>query len=162
MRGMIMNETSDLDNQKVNLIKSFIEKSKPETIVELKLQILSEINEHFSKKLEKVNGEWREKNSGFNNLIKDNFVFSAKYKIQTLGWILNKLSEEDFSKDYNQEIINIRNLFAHAELLIDENGRKYFKKEDTTFDPNYCKQIRQNINKHKRNLEQLKNKLEVL
>jgi len=157
-----MNETSDLDNQKVNLIKSFIEKSKPETIVELKLQILSEINEHFSKKLEKVNGEWREKNSGFNNLIKDNFVFSAKYKIQTLGWILNKLSEEDFSKDYNQEIINIRNLFAHAELLIDENGRKYFKKEDTTFDPNYCKQIRQNINKHKRNLEQLKNKLEVL
>jgi len=162
MRGMIMNETSDLDNQKISLIKLFIEKSQPEAIVDLKLQILEEINQHFVGKLDKVNGEWKEKNSGFNNLIKDNFVFSSSYKIQTLGWILNKLSEEDFSKDYNQEIISIRNLFAHAELLIDENGRKYFKKDDTTFNAIYCKQIRQNINKHKRNLEQLKNKLEVL
>ncbi|RLA79474.1 MAG: response regulator [Epsilonproteobacteria bacterium] len=165
MRGMIMNETSDLDNQKIALIKKFIDKNTPELIDGLKLEILSELDEKFSSKLRKVQGEWKVKPNGFTNLIKDNFVFSASYKIKTLGWILNQLSENNFSNEYNSEIINIRNLFAHATLEedIDENGkliRKFFKKGDITFDSDYCKVIRQNINKHKQNLDNLKIKLD--
>jgi hypothetical protein len=164
MRGMIMNETSDLDNKKISLIKLFIEKSKPETIVDLKLQILEEINQHFVGKLDKVNGEWKEKNSGFNNLIKDNFVFSSSYKIKTLGWILNQLSEKDFSIEYDDEIIKIRNLFAHVILQEDKNEegtviKKYFKKDGVPYDSEYCKNIRKNINKHKNNLKILEQKL---
>lgn len=164
MRGMIMNETSDLDNQKIRLIQMFIEKSEPKTITDLKLDILKEIDENFSSKLKKVNGDWKEKDSGFKNLIKDNFVFSSAYKIKTLGWILNQISEEDFSSSYDDEIINIRNLFAHVTLQEDkdEDGnviRKYFKKDGDDYDSAFCKKIRGNIKKHKNNLNNLEQKL---
>ncbi|HIP34015.1 MAG TPA: response regulator [Bacteroidia bacterium] len=164
MRGMIMNETSDLDNQKVELIKKFINDNNPGTVNGLKLDILREIDKHFSSKLRKVNGEWKTKPGGFINLMKDDFVFSASYKIKTLGWILNKLFENDFSNEYKEEIINVRNLFAHVTLEEekDEHGkviRRYFKRGDMTFDPNKCKEIRRNINKHKENLDKLKIKL---
>ena len=64
-----------------------------------------------------------------------------------------------------KEIINIRNDFAHAKLEEekDSNGsivRKYFKKCDITFGQEYCKTIRKNIVKHKKNLEMLKNKID--
>lgn len=167
MRGMIMNETSDMDNQKLEMIKKYISKKEISETNVLKNDILKKIDEHFTKKLECVNGDWKNKDNGLSKLIKDNFVFSADYKIQTLGWILNKLSLEDFSECYKDEIINLRNKFAHATLLEekDENEkviRKYFKHGDSgiTFDEALCKTIRTNITKHKKNLKTLKNKLD--
>jgi hypothetical protein len=164
MRGMIMDETSDLDNQKIKLIKKYIDNNTNETISSLKIDILTEIDKHLSSKLKKVNGDWTTKEKGFKDLIKDDFVFSASYKIKTLGWILNQLSESDFSNDYKDEIINIRNIFAHAILEEDkdENGkviRKYFKRGDMTFNPDKCKEIRKNITKHRKNLGILEDKL---
>jgi CheY-like chemotaxis protein len=164
MRGMIMHEISDLDNQKIELIKKYINDNTPETVNTLKLEILKDIDKHFSSKLRKVNGDWKVQPRGFKNLIKDDFVFSAAYKIKTLGWILNKLSESDFSNDYKDEIINIRNIFAHATLEEerDEAGkliRKYFKRGDITFNAEKCKEIRGHINKHKNNLDKLQTKL---
>ncbi|MFW2608106.1 response regulator [Aliarcobacter butzleri] len=165
MRGMIMNETSEMDNEKLKIIKKYIDTNLSETN-ELKNSILEKINEHFSTKLEYVNGDWKNKDNGFKNLIKDNFVFSADYKIQTLGWILNKLSLTDFSECYKNEIINLRNKFAHATLLEekDNNGkvlRKYFKsgEDGMTFDEELCKTIRINIAKHKKLLKTLGDKL---
>ena len=160
MRGMIMDETSDLDNQKIELIKSYINSTKPETVSSLKIAILDEVNKQFSSKLKKVNGDWKTKDKGFKDLIKDDFVFSASYKIKTLGWILNQLSETDFSNDYKDEIINIRNIFAHAILEEDkdEDGkviRKYFKRGDITFNPDKCRKIRKDITKHRKNLNNL-------
>ncbi len=167
MRGMIMNETSDMDNQKLEMIKQYISKKEISETNVLKNDILEKIDEHFTKKLECVNGDWKNKDNGLSKLIKDNFVFSADYKIQTLGWILNKLSLEDFSECYKDEIINLRNKFAHATLLEekDENEkviRKYFKHGDSgiTFDEALCKTIRTNITKHKKNLRILKNKID--
>lgn len=164
MRGMIMNETSDLDNQKIKLIHKFIDKNEPKTIIDLKLTILEEVNQSFSSKLKKINEDWKIKDSGFKNLIKDNFVFSSSYKIKTLGWILKHISEDDFSNEYEEEIIKIRNLFAHVTLQEDkdEDGnliKKYFKKDGEPYDAEYCKNIRKNINKHKENLKKLEEKL---
>ncbi|CUV65987.1 hypothetical protein BN3087_550003 [Sulfurovum sp. enrichment culture clone C5] len=166
MRGMIMNETSDMDNQKLEMIKKYINTNNVFETNNLKNEILEKINEHFTKKLSCVNGEWKTKDNGFSKLIKDDFVFSAKYKIQTLGWILHKLSLDDFSESYKDEIISLRNKFAHATLLeeTDENGkilRKYFKHGDDgmTFDEALCKTIRTNIKKHKTNLGKLEQKL---
>lgn len=166
MRGMIMNETSDMDNQKLEMIKKYINTNNISETNDLKNEILEKINEHFNKKLSCINGDWKTKDNGFSKLIKDNFVFSADYKIQTLGWILHKLSLDDFSENYKDEIISLRNKFAHATLLeeIDEKGkilRKYFKHGDDgmTFDEALCKTIRTNIKKHKTNLGKLAQKL---
>lgn len=159
MRGMIMHETTDLDNKKIEILKNYINKTSSVLVDDLKIEILDELSIHFTSKLGKINTEWKTKNNGFKNLIKDDFVFSSAYKIKTLGWVLKKLSETDFSNDYNDEIIKMRNQFAHASLLLDKNGRKYFKKENQTFDAPYCKSIRQNIRKHRKNLEFLKDKV---
>lgn len=162
MRGMIMNETSDMDNHKLEMIQNYINKSDTENTEDLKLDILSQINTLFSDKLKYVDGDWKTKPNGLKKLIKDNFVYSADYKIKTLSWILNQLSEEDFSKEYQDEIIKIRNKFAHAKLEIDLlTGRKFFKhgQDGITFDEAFCKKIRTDIIKHKKNLKSLENKL---
>lgn len=162
MRGMIMNETSDMDNLKLEMIKKYIDDSDVEKTKDLKLGILEQINAHLAGKLTNVNGEWKSKENGLKKLIKDDFVFSAEYKIKALAWILNDLSLNDFSEDYQKEIIRIRNKFAHAKLLIEpETGRKYFKHGETglTFDETLCKEIRTNIKKHKANLKGLEEKI---
>ena len=164
MRGMIMNETADLDNQKIALIKKFVENNEENIISELKISILNEISEQFSSKLKKVNQEWKIKDNGFKSLIKDNFVFSSSYKIKTLAWILNHINEQDFSSEYDEEIIKIRNLFAHVTLQEDkdEHGniiKKYLKNDNEPYDAEYCKKIRANIHKHKKNLNHLEQKL---
>ena len=87
----------------------------------MKISILNEISEQFSSKLKKVNQEWKTKDNGFKSLIKDNFVFSSSYKIKTLAWILNHINEQDFSSEYDEEIIKIRNLFAHVTLQEDKD-----------------------------------------
>ncbi len=162
MRGMIMNETSDMDNQKLEMIKQYINNSDTEKTKDLKLDIVAQINKHFSERLKYVNEDWKIKSNGLKNLMKDNFVFSADYKIKTLSWILKDLSETDFSKEYQDEIIKVRNKFAHAKLEVDPTtNRKYFKygEEGITFDESLCKNIRTNIKKHKRNLASLNLKL---
>ena len=52
--------------------------------------------------------------------------------------------------------------FAHAILEKDEKtGREYFKhsEDGITFDEDFCKTIRKNINKHKQNLDDLQSKI---
>jgi CheY-like chemotaxis protein len=162
MRGMIMNETSDMDNQKLEMIQQYIDNLETEKTQDLKLDILNQINTSFSKKLKCVDGDWKTKSNGLKKLMKDNFVYSADYKIKTLSWILKDISEADFSKEYQDEIIKIRNKFAHAKLETDPStGRKYFKhgKNGITFDETLCKTIRANIKKHKKNLKNLQNKI---
>ena len=90
------------------------------------------------------------------------FLFSADYKIEALSKILQSLKIKDFSSDYKTEIITIRNKFAHAILEKDEKtGREYFKhgEDGITFDEDFCKTIRKNINKHKQNLDDLQSKI---
>ena len=163
MRGMIMNETSYLDEEKKTLLKLFIglEKYK-DNIPQLRDRLFQEVDEFLIEKRGKIDKCIENKN--LNNLIKDNTLFSADKKISAMSEILQIIGQVDFSNDYKKEIINIRNDFAHAKLEeeIDVNGkviRKYFKKGNIDFDQSYCRIIRSNIKKHKNNLETLKNKL---
>jgi CheY-like chemotaxis protein len=162
MRGMIMHESSSLDAQMLKIIKESIKNNKID-FSELSVNIYDELLKLFAEKSKFVQEECKEKNN-FNRLTKDTFIFSSKYKIDTLSQIIGVLELDDFSKDYQDEIISTRNKFAHAELEIDKNGREFFKykKDGITFDEAYCKIIRKNIIKHKKNLDLLKNELNKL
>lgn len=159
MRGMIMHETSSLDNQMLVIIKKALES----TIINfdtLSVQIYDELDELYREKSKFVNE--CKTNSKFKKLTKDTFVFSAEYKIKTLGQILNSLQKDDFSGEYKNEINSIRNKFAHAVLEKDPNtGREYFKHGESglTFDEEFCKKIRKDINKHKTNFDNLQNEI---
>jgi len=152
MRGMIMNETSSLDIQMLEIIKQAL-KMKEINFDELAPKIYDELNELYNSKNEFVN-ECRD-NRKFITLTKDTFVFSADYKIKTLGQILKCLKLKDFSDEYKEEINLMRNKFAHSTLSKDETtGREYFKYGDSglTFDEELCKKIRKDIIKHRENL----------
>lgn len=154
MRGMIMNETSSLDMQMLDIIKVAL-KSKEISFDELAPKIYDELNEFYNSKNKFVN-ECRDAGK-FLPLTKDNFVFSAEYKIRTLSQILGSLKIKDFSKEYKEEINSMRNKFAHAVLLKDEKtGREYFKHGESglTFDEDLCKKIRTDIIKHRKNFNE--------
>ena len=159
MRGMIMHETSSLDTLMITIIKKALKNDNIDFST-LSKEIYAQLIALFSQKIDFVE-ECKEKNN-FNKLTKDNFVFSAKYKISTLSKILENLKLSDFSTEYDEEINSIRNKFAHAELQTNEDGREFFKykEEGIDFDAELCKKIRENIIKHKNNLDNLNTQLE--
>lgn len=155
MRGLIMNETSDLDMKMLEIIKQAL-KSENISFDELAPKIYDELNDLYNSKNRFVN-DCRDTGK-FVALTKDNFVFSADYKIKTLGQILRSLKIEDFSSEYKDEINSMRNKFAHAVLLEDkDSGRKFFKHGESgmTFDEDLCKKIRMDITKHRNNLNKI-------
>jgi len=161
MRGMIMHETSSLDMQMLDIINKSLSNAKI-NFDELAVKIYDDLNALYDEKNKLVN-KCRESNK-FKKLTKDPFVFSADYKIRTLGQILNSLNIADFSEEYRDEINSIRNKFAHAILLRDDaTGREYFKygEDGVTFDENLCRKIRKDINKHKINFDKTIQALEA-
>jgi hypothetical protein len=65
----------------------------------------------------------------------------------------------DNNKSYQDEVIDIRNKFAHAKAIVVE-GRLVLKGQiegkDFEFNEDSCIKIRQNLINHKRNIEALK------
>jgi CheY-like chemotaxis protein len=168
MRGMIMHETSSLDSQSMEILKLYLHCDKKgcgvcmnkERCSPIVTAISGKLEQHFWEKLCVVCDFLKDKN--LRKLIKDNFLFSSDYKIESLSKILENLEIADFSTDYKNEIINIRNKFAHAVLEKDSTtGRDYFKhgEDGLTFDETFCETIRKNIIKHKQNLDNLQNKI---
>lgn len=108
---------------------------------------------HFASKLKDIE-RWQN-NRNLNQASKDDFAFSSSYKLQTMSAIIDLLEINNFTEDYDQEVIKIRNKFAHAVLEEDQVGRKFFRKGGLTFDQDLCRNIRQNIAKHDANLAML-------
>ena len=159
MRGMIMHETSALDNQTTNILLSFFKsgKGKNDTLI-------NSICDSLEKLLNEKKGivDNIKKNTNFNKLIKDTFLFSAEYRIDALKDVVKILELVDFTDDYKKEVSVLRNKFAHAVLETDTEGRQYFKsgEDGITFNEDLCRTIRKDINKHKKNIDELGKNLE--
>jgi CheY-like chemotaxis protein len=159
MRGMIMHETSILDDQTSKILFKYVDSTKctaSDTILD---SICTRLEMQLKDKQSIIANI---QNTGnLKKLMKDTFLFSAEYKIEALKNILQDLTMTDFTGDYKTEVISLRNKFAHAVLETDVNGRQYFKSGDDgiTFDEALCKIIRKNINKHKNNIDNLEKNL---
>ncbi|MCC7466564.1 MAG: response regulator [Saprospiraceae bacterium] len=156
MRGMIMHETSTLDEITLDILDTYLRKTRDSEIIEL---IFNSIISFYSEKHEKA--EKYKSNSRLDKVIGDPLMLSASQRASALGAIIDKNGFENFISEFKAEIINIRNQFAHAVLDTDENGREFFrnKAEGITFNDALCKKIRSDINKHKINLDELIKKL---
>jgi CheY-like chemotaxis protein len=157
MRGMIMHETSSLDLIMDQLVSNYINNPANSANKDVILPpIILAIQKNAKEKCDKAFS------NKTNKILKDNVLFSASQKIFALGEILKLLDQEDFSKDYNNEINWYRNQFAHAEIFVNDEGKQHFKirvdgqDDELIFNEELCKTIRQNIIKHKENLEKLK------
>ena len=152
MRGMIMHETSTLDEITLNIVDTYLSKTKDAEIIKF---IFDSIISFFDQKYRKA--EKYKNNNRIDKVVGDPLMLSSSQRASAIGSILDKYGFDNFIEEYKTEIINTRNQFAHAVLDIDENGREFFrnKADGITFDDNMCKKIRWDINKHKENLENL-------
>ena len=151
MRGLIMHETSTLDAQIDGIIRKWLgctdspcpkcsyNDTKCETIFR---PIIQKMKTQFESKLKLVQRE------NFKEIQNDNFVYSAHYKMMTLGQLLCAQGLDDFSGGYKTDIINIRNKFAHAELK-EKGERRFFEHGGLTFDAELCRNIRKKIRYYK-------------
>ena len=151
MRGMIMHETSTLDIEMKEILKRQVESSsKPdETISVIKAKYI-ETNEKFNDEINALDD--------FESI---SLKIGASHRWRALKRNLPKGEIKTILNDYENEIISIRNKFAHAILETDENGRAFFrnKKDGLDFNDDFCRKIREDIIKHKNNLEILKGQL---
>ena len=156
MRGMIMHETSTLDLQMATIVKKQI--TNPD-LEEKLAPILDKIFDNILKNTEEKYNKAKSKKLKI--LLADNVLFNSSQKIFALGAILDVIGIENFAKEYEKEIILIRNQFAHAELIKNKKGKEYFKMkgEEVYFDEDLCRKIRKDIIKHKANLDNLNHKL---
>lgn len=159
MRGMIMQETSSLDLKMDKIVKAQLK--NPKLSEEIKPVVENIFDNIFANAEEKYN---KAKSRKPKDIFRDNILFNSSQKIFALGEILKILEEENFSEDYSKEIILIRNQFAHAELMKNEDGKEYFKVkgEEVYFDEILCREIRKNILKHLNNISGLERKLDSI
>lgn len=150
MRGMIMHETSSLDVEFHNILK-----------------IVVGNNENA---INKIKTRFKKFNSDSINEIDDNITLDnlllkigSSHRWKGLKENVKDGNIKTILNEYEKDIINIRNKFAHAILEKDENGREYFKykEEGITFDEILCKKIRESILNHKENLDLLKIELDI-
>lgn len=158
MRGMIMHETSSLDLKMEEIVrKQLSNPNLKEDITPLLNRIFDNIFMNAKEKYEKA-----EKRS-LKDILRDNVLFNSSQKIFALGEILQIMKEDNFASRYNDEVILIRNQFAHSELKKNDEGREYFKVkgEEVYFDKEFCKEIRRNLNEYIIKIENVENKIDI-
>jgi len=157
MRGMIMQETSTIDEDMLDIVAEFILKTNSP---EVKNRIYEELVSFHSRKLE--DSEKFRKNDRIDNILKDPLLISSSQRANAIEEIIKLKGFDNFIDDLKLNIIKVRNDFAHAVYIKDtETGREYFrdKKGGIDFNEIKCKEIRINIIKHKNNINDLKKKL---
>jgi|TARA_R100000789_G_C3020965_1_gene153499 CheY-like chemotaxis protein len=151
MRGMIMQETSSLDVEMENILHDILEKSENpnELINQIKSRYIKSNND-FNKQIEKLVDTER--------ILRQ---IGASHRWRAIKRSLDDGNIKSLLNEYEKQIISVRNKFAHAELIV-EGDRQFFKdrREDIDFNEEFCKDIRENIIKHKSNLVELKTSLE--
>ena len=156
MRGMIMHETSSLDLKMEDIVRKQLRNpSLQQHITPLLETIFDNIFQSASEKYKRA-----EKRKA-KEILGDNVLFNASQKIFALGAILEIMEEENFAHNYNDEVILIRNQFAHSELKKNDEGKEYFKVkgEEIYFDKELCKKIRHDLNNYINKINAIENKI---
>lgn len=163
-RGLITAATSDLDVEIEDLVmilvyeKLKLSNDEVNKIVNFYVDdFLKKSPDHFLKKYNE---------HGFKNWF-HRIEASRKWKI--FRELLKKIDDDEirnflkYNKSYQTQVIDIRNIFAHAKEIINEQGIPALKgqlgKDDEEFTEASCVVIRKNLIEHKRNIETLKNLL---
>jgi hypothetical protein len=151
MRGMIMHETSSLDVEMENILQKILENSKtPDDIINVIKTKYKQSNEEFNENIDKV--------VDIESILR---TIGASHRWRAIVRNLSAGEIKSVMADYEKEIILIRNKFAHAEL-IDDGERQYFRdrKNGLDFNEDFCKKVREDLLKHKGNIDNLNSELE--
>ncbi len=155
MRGLIMAETSDLDELMVEIIEKSLDS---EISFEIKTYIEDKVEE-FQIALKAI-----AKKKDSKEKIKDGRLFNSAHKAKTINKInaLGKTGVEKFYQNYDKEVNSTRNIFAHVKESY-EDGVKVLishatgKKE--VFNEKRCVEKRRTLINYRTLLEDIRNKI---
>ncbi|MCG8520943.1 MAG: hypothetical protein MI744_01915, partial [Pseudomonadales bacterium] len=152
MRGLIMAETSDLDQLMLEII-----------LVVLKTDISEEMSEYISGEINatvdflsglcKADGK-------IANKMNDSRLFTSVHKAKSINKLykLKKIGIDKFFDSYNKEVLSPRNIFAHVQES-EEDGKKVLLSEKTgkreVFTEQRCIEIRKDLIKYRETLEDI-------
>lgn len=160
MRGLLIQEASNLENEMLEIITKYLDKKDSTNV---KNAIYDSLTAFYGEKSNKIN-ECKEKDK-ISKILKDPLLISSTQRAVAISRILDDEEIENFISDFKIEIIKMRNDFAHAKYVKDnEKGIEYFevKTGDVNFDAELCKTIRVNLMKHKKNFSDLNQTLDKL
>ncbi len=160
MRGLLIQEASNLENEMLEIIIKYLDKKDSETV---KQAIFSDVTAFYKRKFELA--EKFQNNNNINQILKDPLLISSAQRAVAINQILEDEGKDNFIEDFKNEIIKMRNEFAHAKYVKDsEKGIEYFQTKggEMTFDAELCKTIRVNLIKHKKNMSDLDQSIDNL
>lgn len=142
MRGMIMNETSSLDVEIEDILSKIIEKGD-EKIIEIIKQKFLKTNTEFASRIVKC------------DVVSELLDYiGANHRVRSIIRNIDNGEIKDILSDYTKQIIEVRNQFAHA--VLDSETNTFKTRNGIVFNGEECVNIRRNINKHIKNLKDLK------
>lgn len=160
MRGLIMSETSDLDDLMLNIIEKLLHSDISETIEKyIKSEILASAEKNHANCVNEA--------TQVLDKIKDSRIFTTFHRAKCI----NKLFKEkqigvaNFFANYNQDIITTRNIFAHVKEVIDEEGNcilvSHFTGHKEIFNEERCVDIRKKLIEYRALLEKINEDLDI-
>jgi len=156
IRGLIMAETSDLDDLMFQIINTILDSDISD---EMEKYICTEISSTVNMLSELAGGE-----NETNKKIQDSRLFTSFHKAKSINRIykLKKIGIDKFFESYNNDVISTRNLFAHVKEATSD-GEKILISHSTgkreIFNEERCIEIRQNLIKYRQILEDIQTKL---
>ncbi|AUD02164.1 response regulator [Spirosoma pollinicola] len=158
MRGLIMAETSILDDKSLDITSTFINEG-----TEASSAVVEYIFKTIENSLKEKSDDFTAYKEQFNieGLLEDTVLFSAIVRSKALNKIgkIKVIDElKNFTDNYSKEVIKIRNVFAHAKE-VKEAGKTTLKGSNEEFDYERCIEIRRTLIKYSDLFELVKGKL---
>lgn len=164
LRGLVLATTSDLENSlNVALLKIFNQLDSEQCDKFISYVAENICQSAFDKNTDKLIA-LRNRELEFSELVEKHFFYDMSKKTFTLNHCLKEApykqnqtikEKREILNIFMAEIIDIRNSLAHVVEDIDEDGNRFLKGAGIVFDENKYIEIRNNLRKHKINLEEL-------
>jgi DNA-binding NarL/FixJ family response regulator len=154
MRGLIMSAVSDLDYIMVGIVDGFFQSDAftPEEKANVATKVFQEVGGAVNEKKDKF--DKYEKNGRIDQVIKDNVMFDSSKKAHALQFIIDEikhgsiehLKSDVFLGEYLNQVIKVRNNFAHVIEVVEDGVRKLkSKSSEEVFTDERCIEIRKSI-----------------
>jgi hypothetical protein len=163
MRGLIMAETSDIDNSMFAIIATVLEQDSFGIKESLTAQIFANVQSKVNSK--KDDFDKYQKNGRIDKVIKDNLMFDTSQKILAIQFIIDSIDHEitephkgnKFSESYT-ELKQKRDLLAHV-IEVYEEGKMKLKSgnRELEFTDEFCIDIRIRVRQHGNSLDTILN-----
>lgn len=166
VRGLIMSTTSDIDAVMLEIIGLILEKFPKEISTSLIDQIFKDVGSSVNEKSRKYDKWFKARD--IQKLMNDTLMFDSAKRLSAIQHAMEIIEHDilkahkggKFSDSYKSEVGEVRNIFAHVVLIVEDGIKKLKSKTgNIEFTDEYCSDIRKKLRKHHNVLFEIKEHL---